>query len=131
MRCSNTRFTDVFTLDEEVTQSFRYAVTMASFTTAAHEKNTFHSKLTPFTTVYGRGLLQEIKDNYKKYSPKEWGQRFIQKINAVSPFKAEYLTFADANTLQPVNDWNDAEQVRAFASVYCNDVRLIDNMEIK
>tara|TARA_Y100000589_G_scaffold321098_1_gene351873 strand:- start:80427 stop:81311 length:885 start_codon:yes stop_codon:yes gene_type:complete len=76
-------------------------------------------------------LLQEIKDNYKKYSPKEWGQRFIQKINAVSPFKAEYLTFADANTLQPVNDWNDAEQVRAFASVYCNDVRLIDNMEIK
>ena len=52
----------LFTNVKEATRTFRYTTGMTSVTTASHEDNTFHSKLTPFTTVYGRGLLQEIKD---------------------------------------------------------------------
>jgi pantoate--beta-alanine ligase len=75
--------------------------------------------------------LSEIKRNYAEKSPKEWTDWFTQQINAVSPFTVEYLTFADANTLQPVNNWSEASKIRAFTSVYCNTVRLIDNIEIK
>ena len=74
--------------------------------------------------------LQEIKQQYNERKPKEWEEYFTDKINAVSPFRVEYLTFADAETLQPVSEWNEAEKIRAFASVYCNDVRLIDNIPV-
>ncbi len=74
--------------------------------------------------------LQEIKQNYTLHTPQEWVNYFSEKINAIDDFTVEYLLFADENTLQPVTSWESTRAVRAFTSVFCNDVRLIDNVNI-
>ncbi len=45
-------------------------------------------------------------------------------------FKTDYLTIADARTLEPVNNWDGKKKVIALVATYLNDVRLIDNMTI-
>ncbi len=74
--------------------------------------------------------LQEIKQNYTLHTPQEWVNYFSEKINAIDDFTVEYLLFADENTLQPVTSWESTRAVRAFTSVFCNDVRLIDNVSV-
>jgi pantoate--beta-alanine ligase len=54
----------------------------------------------------------------------------IETINAHPDLAVEYLEAADAQTLQPVTNWNDAGEIRAFAAVYAGDVRLIDNVSL-
>ncbi|MGQ9847237.1 MAG: pantoate--beta-alanine ligase [Bacteroidales bacterium] len=51
-------------------------------------------------------------------------------IEAVSPFKLEYIELVDTHTLKLVTNLNEHKSITACVAVYCNDVRLIDNIEI-
>lgn len=51
-------------------------------------------------------------------------------IEAVSPFKLEYIEIVDTLTLKTVTNIEEHQSITACVAVYCNDVRLIDNIEI-
>jgi len=52
-----------------------------------------------------------------------------EKISAIPELKLDYFEVADETTLQPVNNWSDSKNIRAFIAVYVGKVRLIDNMK--
>ncbi|MDE5642306.1 MAG: pantoate--beta-alanine ligase [Muribaculaceae bacterium] len=49
-------------------------------------------------------------------------------INSVPFMKVEYFEIVDADTMQPIADWADASHAAGCITVYCGDVRLIDNI---
>lgn len=49
-------------------------------------------------------------------------------VNAVPGMQVEYFEIVDALTMQPIADWADAQHAAGCITVYCGDVRLIDNI---
>ncbi|MDR2472867.1 MAG: pantoate--beta-alanine ligase [Tannerella sp.] len=52
----------------------------------------------------------------------------INTLNAIPPLRVEYFEIVDGNTLQPVTTWEDSPCPVGCITVYCGDVRLIDNI---
>lgn len=52
----------------------------------------------------------------------------IDEINKIEPLKVEYFEIVDGNTLQPVQHWSDSTYIVGCITVFCGDVRLIDNI---
>lgn len=56
-------------------------------------------------------------------------KRFVtETIDALPQLRTEYYEIVDARTMQPINDWKQAETAVGCVTVYCGDVRLIDNI---
>lgn len=53
----------------------------------------------------------------------------VDTINAVPYMQVEYFEIVDANTMQPIANWADAARAAGCITVYCGDVRLIDNIQ--
>ena len=47
---------------------------------------------------------------------------------AAKDFKVDYVEIADAETLEPVHQWNGKQKVVALVAAFQDEVRLIDNM---
>lgn len=52
----------------------------------------------------------------------------VERIDAIEHCRVEYFEIVDGVTLQPVTDWNDSDYIVGCITVYCGDVRLIDNI---
>jgi pantoate--beta-alanine ligase len=52
----------------------------------------------------------------------------VRMIN--QKLKTEYLVIADAESLQPVSEYNIHNKVVVLVAAWCGDVRLIDNLVI-
>lgn len=63
-----------------------------------------------------------------KYSPKEVATILAKEIDENPELETEYIEIIDADTLRPVENWNDAENLRLWCAVYARPVRLIDNI---
>ncbi|MDE6581958.1 MAG: pantoate--beta-alanine ligase, partial [Duncaniella sp.] len=50
-------------------------------------------------------------------------------INATEGLEVEYYEIVDAATMQPISEWNETRQAVGCVTVYCGDVRLIDNIK--
>lgn len=74
--------------------------------------------------------LTNISNLSKNKSIEEVKNQYIATINSNPYLTTEYIEIADANTLQPIKDWSESSQVRAFTAVNIRDVRLIDNIAI-
>ncbi len=74
--------------------------------------------------------LKFVRDNKSNYSVKEIKQKAIDQIQATGKLEVEYLEIAAAVTLNPVDEWSDSENMRCFTAVFCEGVRLIDNVAI-
>ncbi|MBP7780617.1 MAG: pantoate--beta-alanine ligase [Paludibacteraceae bacterium] len=55
----------------------------------------------------------------------------IAEINAEPGLEVEYYEISNSLTLQPVSKWSDADNIVGCITVYCGDVRLIDNIQYK
>lgn len=75
--------------------------------------------------------LKKAKENSKTMSPIELKYWVINEINAITKFRLEYFEILDAETLNYILDWNEAERIIGFIAVYLGNVRLIDNIFIK
>lgn len=53
----------------------------------------------------------------------------IDTINSFPGLEVEYYEIVDAATMQPIDDWTDAAEAVGCVTVYCGDVRLIDNIK--
>lgn len=53
----------------------------------------------------------------------------VDTLNAVPGLKVEYFEIVNPATMQPVAEWRQApEGALGCITVYCGDVRLIDNI---
>lgn len=68
-----------------------------------------------------------MKDNLVK----ETAEKVIDAINSFDGLNVEYYEIVDGYTLQSVADWKDADYIVGCITVFCGDVRLIDNVVYK
>ena len=58
-------------------------------------------------------------------------QFVADEIAKVDTFRLEYYEIVDGETLQPIQNLNDTDSVVGCITVYCGEVRLIDNIRYK
>lgn len=75
-------------------------------------------------------ILRESVSFARALTVKEVVDTVVRRINAVDGLEVEYFQIVNAETLQPIDDWNDAARVQGCITVYCGErrVRLIDNI---
>ncbi len=73
-------------------------------------------------------ILSESRTWSKELSPKEVIERATQLLDAIPTLRVEYFEIVDADTLQPITRWEDSPKPHGCITVYCGDVRLIDNI---
>mgnify|MGYP002574812006 FL=1 len=52
----------------------------------------------------------------------------VNTLNSVPDLNVEYFEVVNGNTLLSVNDWTDSDYIVGCITVYCGEVRLIDNI---
>ncbi len=52
----------------------------------------------------------------------------IDAVNATPGLEVEYFEIVDPVTMQPLGEWNEGREALGCITVYCGDVRLIDNI---
>jgi pantoate--beta-alanine ligase len=55
----------------------------------------------------------------------------VSTINKFPKLEVEYFEIVNSLTLQPIKEWSDADYVTGCITVYCGEVRLIDNIQYK
>lgn len=59
-------------------------------------------------------------------------QQFVEDAIAAAPgLRLEYFELVDGNTLQKIVDWTDTDYAVGCITVFCGEVRLIDNIKYK
>ncbi|MFT4070595.1 MAG: pantoate--beta-alanine ligase [Dysgonamonadaceae bacterium] len=61
-------------------------------------------------------------------SVKETIDKVINDINSNEELKVEYYEIVDGNTLQPIEKWSDTDYAVGCITVFCGEIRLIDNI---
>ncbi len=90
-----------------------------------------NSRLTPEERALAPDIhdaLNRIKENYTWFTPDGLGKMIIGDIEQNPLFRVEYAEVADAETLMPFFDWEDAEHAVLCVAVVLGQVRLIDNV---
>lgn len=73
-------------------------------------------------------LLQSV-DWASSMSVNDMKERVIEQINAIPFCTTEYYEIVDGLTMQPITDWAQSTMPVGCITVYCGDVRLIDNQK--
>ncbi len=73
-------------------------------------------------------LLNESLDFAKSHTVDETIKFVTTGINAYDAMEVEYYQIVDGITMQPISAWTDTRYAVGCITVYCGDVRLIDNI---
>lgn len=73
-------------------------------------------------------ILSESKRDYKLKTVEKTRLMVIEEINNVDSLEVEYFEIVDGNTLQQISDWKDTDYAVGCITVFCGEVRLIDNI---
>lgn len=73
-------------------------------------------------------ILRESVDYSRAHSVEETRREVVERVNRLPECRVEYFEIADADTLQGIARWTDADSVIGCITVYCGQVRLIDNI---
>lgn len=76
-------------------------------------------------------ILAESVDYAKTHTPQETALRVVTQINATDHMEVEYYQIVHPRTLQQITSWAEAPEAVGCVTVYCGDVRLIDNIKYK
>lgn len=72
-------------------------------------------------------VMLSCGDRYDHFSPQQLADWASHTLDALPDTQTEYVSFADAHTLEPVEAWNESQNVRVLVAVQVEGVRLIDN----
>lgn len=72
--------------------------------------------------------LRDSIDYSRSHSVKATHDTVVERIDAVPSMRVEYFEIVDARTLAPVEEWEESPWIVGCITVYCGDVRLIDNV---
>ena len=73
-------------------------------------------------------ILSESRSWAKEMSPQQVIERVTEQINAVTHLRVEYFEIVDTDSLQPIASWSDSPAPHGCITVFCGEVRLIDNI---
>lgn len=73
--------------------------------------------------------LKDSVDYAHNHSVEETITFVTSTINSYPDMKVEYYEIVDSKSLQPIRNWNQTLQPVGCITVYCGDVRLIDNIK--
>lgn len=71
------------------------------------------------------------KDKMNTLSIEQVKHWVVDTINATDGLCVEYFEIVDGLTLQSVDQWSDSDYIVGCITVFCGDVRLIDNIKYK
>jgi pantoate--beta-alanine ligase len=74
--------------------------------------------------------LMKCSNLAPSYTVQEVKSLFFSEISLFPEFRLDYFEIADETTLQPIINWTESKNPRAFVAVFLGNVRLIDNMKI-
>lgn len=77
------------------------------------------------------GIYETLKyslDYSINHSVRATHDTVVERINALPECEVEYFSIVDGITLEDVEEWTDSDYVVGCITVYCGDVRLIDNI---
>lgn len=75
--------------------------------------------------------LKESTNFAKKMSVKEVCEYVVNTINSDPVMRVEYYDIVDGITLKSIQNWSDSNYIVGCITVYCGEVRLIDNISYK
>ncbi len=67
-------------------------------------------------------------DYSRDHSVRATHDTVVERIDAVPFMKVEYFEIVDGRTLLPVEEWEESPWIVGCITVYCGEVRLIDNI---
>lgn len=76
-------------------------------------------------------ILSESIAYAQEHTPVETSLWVEKEINAIEGLRVEYYDIVDANTLERIESWNTSEHIQGCITVFCGEVRLIDNIAYK
>lgn len=92
-------------------------------------------RLTPDQRAMAPAIYRTLKASLDMdrniYGVDDVKRSVIDAIDSVEYLTTEYYEIANPLTMQPVADWNDCTDPVGCITVYCGDVRLIDNITYK
>lgn len=122
---------------KKITAQYLPQITILGIETIRDEKGLAMSsrnlRLTPdqyTNAVKVASLLKKVGSKLQTKSVQEVKSWFQKEVNKLSEMSFEYLEIANAETLEPVNELDANQKLRAFTAFYAGDVRLIDNISI-
>ena len=60
----------------------------------------------------------------------EQTKRYVtDELNSLPQLEVEYYEIVDGKTMQPISDWDETTEPVGCVTVYCGNVRLIDNIK--
>lgn len=98
---------------------------------AKSSRNTLLTKEQRAAAPHIYKCLCKAKEYSKTMTPAQVIEAVTNDINANTLLETEYIEIVDATMLNPVKNWNDAEQIQLWCAVYARPVRLIDNIKLK
>ena len=73
--------------------------------------------------------LESSLDWARDHSVEETKRYVTEEINSFPQMEVEYYEIVDARTMQPIGNWSETESAVGCVTVFCGDVRLIDNIK--
>ena len=70
-------------------------------------------------------------DSARSHSVRATHDTVVEQIEGVPGLRVEYFEIVDGRTLLPVEEWEESPWIVGCITVYCGDIRLIDNIAYK
>jgi len=97
-------------------------------------KSSRNVRLTPQVRKVAPQIYSTLKRSLEfatDHTAEQTRQWVIDTINAWPEMEVEYYSICNGETLQAVDNWDDADYIVGCITVYCGDVREIDNITYK
>lgn len=91
-----------------------------------------NTRLTPELRAKAPKIARAMRESFelaKTKSVKEVHDYVVNMLNADPDLAVEYYEIVDGNSLQAIQDWKDTAYAVGCITVYCGEVRLIDNIK--
>lgn len=73
-------------------------------------------------------VLRESLSYAKIHSPKATEEWVVEQLNAIPTLRVEYFEIVDSLSLERITTWRESESPQGCITVFCGEVRLIDNI---
>ena len=94
---------------------------------AMSSRNTRLSEKGLETAAHIYQVIQSCRERYPHFSPSQLADWASHTLDGLPNTQTEYVSFADAYTLEAIQSWNETQNVRVLVAVQVEGVRLIDN----
>ena len=97
-------------------------------------KSSRNVRLTPVVRKVAPAIYRTLKESLhfaEDHTLAQTHDWVVATLNAYPEMEVEYFSICDGITLQPLDNWDDSDNIVGCITVYCGDVREIDNIRYK